>query len=1033
MIDIYLKILFRQKSLFVNLLFCLHLFASTDSIGQTGYVFSQYSENFQFLSGGTVLATATTDSAGGALTSLNSWNLTVPAGILPFTFYYNGIAYSTVHVSSNGFLTFGTIPSTTNTNPIGGTGTYAGAVAGFGRDLIGNFRKANPNDPDTVGQISCGVVGTSPSRKFVIEWRNFRPTGTVTSGIGPNLNFQIRLSECSNAVEVVYGSFTGGTWPNSSAQVGLRGSSNVSFLNRLLTSGQPWTNTQAGTLASSACAYTGTTLPGSGQVFRFAPSIAAPGNLTLTNLTATGVQLGWSGLAGSPSNYIVEWGASGFTPGQGNVVATSDTFLLLNGLTAGTAYQFYVRRDCGAGTSTGTNAGPKSFTTGLPGEDCGDAIQLTIAPDSSTAVPVAVNSAQSQNGPNASCSDAIGNQPDDDRWFKFTAPAGGKKITIRTTAGTVNDWVMDLWTSCPGSGGVSIKCSDDVNASMPEITLCQNEYVAGQVYYLRLWTYSLNASGTANLLVYQSPECAIAPSNDNCADAAVIPINPVLSCPVNPITLSTKFATPSGMGGSNGAAPSCDGTTTINDVWITLNTGNTGAFKITFALGSATALKAQMLFECGGGGFEIQCFPNAVGTFTFNGLNPMADYVLRVWSPAGQDGTFTVCAEDLCDDPSVNISGSSTICPSGIAQIRFDMTGIPPWNVTYTNGSSNSSFTTSSTPYFVQVSPQVSTFYNLVSASSQICSATQLTGVGSVTVIPAPTVTLTPFSTPICSNSIISLSGGSPSGGIYSGPGVSGSQFNASVAGPGTHTITYTVGTGNGCQRSASQPVSVILAPVISSFTPAAAYIGAAVSISGTGFVNVGQVRFNGISATSFTVNSPNSINVIVPAGATTGLISIINSNGCSGSSQNSCTIGLPPTVTLSVKAFLEGYYNGAGTMIPVANPQLAPNSSDSITIVLHGSTPPYPLLATRKVLIGTNGIATTTIPASLVNASCFIAIKCRTTLETWYKFAVTIGTSNNLFDFTLPGSIFNANRQTNPGNIIQDDRDYSFQPEHPE
>lgn len=53
------------------------------------------------------------------------------------------------------------------------------------------------------------------------------------------------------------------------------------------------------------------------------------------------------------------------------------------------------------------------------------------------------------------------------------------------------------------------------------------------------------------------------------------------------------------------------------------------------------------------------------------------------------------------------------------------------------------------------------------------------------------------------------LTEGSPAGGIYSGPGVSGGWFYASSAGIGTHIITYTYTDSNGCQNSASQTVVV--------------------------------------------------------------------------------------------------------------------------------------------------------------------------------------------------------------------------------
>ena len=75
----------------------------------------------------------------------------------------------------------------------------------------------------------------------------------------------------------------------------------------------------------------------------------------------------------------------------------------------------------------------------------------------------------------------------------------------------------------------------------------------------------------------------------------------------------------------------------------------------------------------------------------------------------------------------------------------------------------------------------------------------------SVTVNALPTVTC-PANSSVCINdAAFALSDGSPSGGTYSGPGVSGSNFNPATAGVGTHTITYaytdvTTGCTDNCQ-----------------------------------------------------------------------------------------------------------------------------------------------------------------------------------------------------------------------------------------
>ena len=83
-------------------------------------------------------------------------------------------------------------------------------------------------------------------------------------------------------------------------------------------------------------------------------------------------------------------------------------------------------------------------------------------------------------------------------------------------------------------------------------------------------------------------------------------------------------------------------------------------------------------------------------------------------------------------------------------------------------------------------------------------------------------------------------------------------------AGTGTSSIDFTVTTGG---------------LTITSFSPTSGSVGTAVAINGTGFTNVSAVRFNGTGAT-FTVASATRINTTVPAGATTGKISVTTSAG---------------------------------------------------------------------------------------------------------------------------------------------------------
>jgi hypothetical protein len=68
------------------------------------------------------------------------------------------------------------------------------------------------------------------------------------------------------------------------------------------------------------------------------------------------------------------------------------------------------------------------------------------------------------------------------------------------------------------------------------------------------------------------------------------------------------------------------------------------------------------------------------------------------------------------------------------------------------------------------------------------------------------------------------LSGGSPLGGKYSGPGVSDGDFDPSAAGVGMHTITYTYWDGY-CSVSKTAPIIVEVCTGLESTPPHQAFV----------------------------------------------------------------------------------------------------------------------------------------------------------------------------------------------------------------
>jgi subtilisin-like proprotein convertase family protein/nitrous oxidase accessory protein NosD len=159
--------------------------------------------------------TTYTAGGGGGATSLDDGSqLNVALGISPtFTFSYFGNAKTTVNISTNGFLSFGTAGMTDNSpdSPLPNANTPNEIIAPYWADLL--LGSANVIHYDT--------RGTAPYRRFIVQWTaaphyvSGSPQGAAT--------FQVILYETSNAIEFRYGSITLGTFTATRA-IGLENS-----------------------------------------------------------------------------------------------------------------------------------------------------------------------------------------------------------------------------------------------------------------------------------------------------------------------------------------------------------------------------------------------------------------------------------------------------------------------------------------------------------------------------------------------------------------------------------------------------------------------------------------------------------------------------------------------------------------------------------------------------------------------------------------------------------------------------------------
>lgn len=111
--------------------------------------------------------------------------------------------------------------------------------------------------------------------------------------------------------------------------------------------------------------------------------------------------------------------------------------------------------------------------------------------------------------------------------------------------------------------------------------------------------------------------------------------------------------------------------------------------------------------------------------------------------------------------------------------------------------------------------------------------------------------------------------------------------------------------------------------PSISSFTPTIGESGTSVTITGTNFTGTNAVRFGGVPASSFVVNSPTSITAVV-GGGTSGFVSVITTIGTD--SLAGFVYGIPPVITSVVP--LSGH---VGTLVTINGSNFSTTPADNI------------------------------------------------------------------------------------------------------
>jgi hypothetical protein len=686
-----------------------------------------------------------------------------------------------------------------------------------------------------------------------------------------------------------------------------------------------------------------------------------------TTLTAAG------GVAGSGVTY--EWG-TGSTVGSNIISGATTASYTTNALSATTT--FWVRRKDPAPCSTTTTGATVTVTVNTPSTAPASISGTTSVCQGATTTLTATGGVSGTGATYEWGTGAVGTN----------VIAGENLVSLTTTAITspVTYWVRRVdgapcnTVTAEATVNITINALPTVFANTTDNSVC-----AGSPTTLNASgasTYSWNNGAGTGASVSVSPTTGTTytvtgTDGNNCTNTSTVAISVTptqdasFNYPSSTLCSSGANVTPNTTV-SGGTFSSTTGLAFVNSTTGEINvSGSTaGSYTVTytnlgtcpgtatFSINITSAQDATFNYPstnvCSGGSNPSPVFGSgaSAGTFTSTaGLNFVSTTTGVINLATSTPGTYTVfndiAASGSCAAaqnsssitikalPTATVTGGGSQCGNTTPiDVTVTLTGAGPWDLVVSNGAGTTNVSGQTTsPLVIPVT--VSGTYTVTTVSENGCSASG-TGSAAVTFSNGPTPTISPVNS-LCSNAGAITLVASPSGGTFTGTGVTGTQFNPATATVGSNVVNYSVTDGSGCTGSTSVSIVVTAAPNVS-ITPVNDICNNATVVTLAATPAGGTFSGTGVTGNQFNpVQAPGNFNVYY---------SYTDGNGCTGNAGTAITVLASPTaslsafspiclqdgaITLSGGAPQNGVYSGTG----VTGNQFNPTVSGAGTITI--------------------------------------------------------------------------------------------------